>query len=198
LKSKLFVSVLAAVFAPFIFTAASCQVMPERVPKQPTGPVYRNSAFLGWGYTSLNQVNGSRSGLQGVTGSYTREIGDHFGVIADFGHYAWDVTASNPGNPSVDQYLVGVQARANLYEKLSGFARGLIGTVHTGGIQIQPDYSFAGGVGLGIDYNHSARWGIRAGGDIIGSSFTLVPFQSGYSTHTRFNARGQIGVVVHF
>jgi len=198
LKSKLFVSVLAAAFASLIPMAARSQVMPERAPKVQTGPVYKNSVFLGWGYTSLNQVNGSRSGLQGVTGSYTRDINDHFGVVADFGHYAWDVTASNPGNPSVDQFLAGAQARANLYEKLSGFARGLIGTVHTGGVQIQPDYSFAGGVGVGIDYNKSARWAIRAGGDIIGSAFTLAPYQTGYSTHMRWNARGQVGVVYHF
>lgn len=198
MKSKLFVSVLAAAFAALISTAACCQVMPERVPTQPTGPVYKNSAFLGWGYTSLNQVNGSRSGLQGVTGSYGRDISDHFGVVADFGHYAWDVTTSNPGSPSVDQFLVGAQARANLYEKLSCYARGLIGTVHTGGVNIQPDYSFAGGVGIGIDYNRSARWGIRVGGDIIGSSFTLVPYQTGNSTHMRWNGRAQVGIVYHF
>jgi len=198
LKSTLLVAVLAAVFSIVISTAASCQVMPERAPKVQTGPVYKNSAFLGWGYTSLNQVNGSRSGLQGVTGSYGRDISDHFGVVVDAAHYAWDVTASNPDNPSVDQFLVGGQVRANLYEKLGGFARGLIGTVHTGGVQIQPGYSFAGGVGIGMDYNHSARWAIRAGGDIIGSAFTLVPYQSGNSTHTRWNARAQIGVVVHF
>jgi len=198
LKSKSFVSALAAVFSFLIPAAASCQIMPERVHAQPTGPVYKNSVFLGWGYTSLNQVNGSRSGLQGVTGSYTRDLGDHFGVVADFSHYAWDVTATNAGSPSVNQFLVGVQARANLYEKLSGFARGLIGTVHTGGVQIQPDYSFAGGVGIGMDYNRSARWAIRAGGDIIGSAFTVVPYQTGYSTHTSWSGRGQIGIVYHF
>jgi hypothetical protein len=194
----LFVSVLAAFLAPFIYTAASCQVMPERVHTPPAGPVYKNAAFLGWGYTSLNQVNGSRSGLQGIAGSYTRDVSEHFGAVAEFGHYSWDVTQSNPGNPSVDQFLVGVQGRANLYEKLSGFARGLIGTVHTGGVPIQPSYSFAGGFGIGIDYNQSPRWGIRIGGDIIGSAFTLVPYQTGYSTHTRWNARTQVGVVYHF
>jgi hypothetical protein len=197
LKSKLFVSVLVAAFAFLTPAAANCQVAPER-PAQLAGPVYKNSVFLGWGYTSLNQVNGSRSGLQGIAGSYTRDLSDHFGVVGEFGHYAWNVTASNPGSPSVDQYLVGGQVRANLYEKLSGFARGLIGTVHTGGVNIQPDYSFAGGAGLGVDYNHSQRWGFRVSGDIIGSAFTLVPYQTGYSTHARWNARAGVGVVYHF
>jgi hypothetical protein len=198
LKSKLFLSVLAAAFASFIPVAANCQVAPERVPTEPTGPVYKNEAYLGWGYTSLNQVNGSRSGLQGITGSYTRHIGEHMGLVGDFGHYAWDVSAANPGNPSVDLYLVGLEAHANLYEKFSGFVRGLIGTEHTGGVNIQPDYSVAGGVGLGVDYNHSARWSIRAYGDYIGASFTLVPYETGNSTHARWNGRGGAGVVYHF
>jgi hypothetical protein len=187
-----------AVFAFLIPVTANCQVVPERAPAQATGPVYKNSGFLGWGYTSLNQVNGSRSGLQGIAGSYTRDFTDHIGVTAQYGHYAWDVTSSNPGNPSVDLFLVGPEFRANLYEKLSGFAHGLIGSAHTGNISIQPDYSFAGGAGLGMDYNRSARWGIRVYGDIIGSSFTLTPYHTGYSTHTSWSARAGVGIVYHF
>jgi hypothetical protein len=198
LKSKLLLSVLAPLFAALMPLGASSQIMPEKVPTQPTGPVYKNQVFLGWGYTSLNQVNGSRSGLQGVTGSYTREFGSHFGVIGEYGHYAWDVTSSNPGHPSVDLFLAGPEVHANLYEKFSGFARGYLGTAHTGGVSIQPDISFAGGPGLGVDYNHSARWGIRLYGDLIGSSFTLVPFVPGNSTHLRWNARAGIGVFYHF
>jgi len=180
---------------------ASCQVIPEKVPAQQTGPVYKNEAFIGWGYTSINQVTGSRSGLQGVAGSYTRDFSDHFGVTAEFGHYAWDVTATNPenpGKPSVDLFLAGPEVRANLYEKFSGFAHGLLGTAHTGGVSIRPDVSFAGGLGLGVDYNHSTRWGIRVYGDAIGSAFTEVPYQPGFSSHTRWNARAGIGVVYHF
>jgi hypothetical protein len=198
LKSKLFLSVLAPVISCLIAIAANGQVAPERVPAQPTGPVYKNQGYLGWGYTSLNQVNQSRSGLQGIVGGYTRDFGDHFGVVAEYGHYLWDVTAENTGNPSVDLILAGPVVRANLYEKLSGFARGMIGTAHTGGVSIQPDYSFAGGVGLGLDYNRNARWTIRMSGDIIGSAFTLVPYQPGFSTHTSWNARAGVGLVYHF
>jgi hypothetical protein len=49
-----------------------------------------------------------------------------------------------------------------------------------------------------VDYNKNARWSIRAFGDDIGSSFTLVPFQPGYSPHTRWNARAGIGLAYHF
>jgi hypothetical protein len=194
----LLLSVLAPIFACLIPSAARCQVAPERTPTLPTGPVYKNTGYLGWGYTSLNQVNGSRSGLQGIVGGYTRNFGDHFGVTAEYGNYPWDVTAQNAGNPSVSMLLVGPVVHANLYEKLSGFARGWGGYVHTGGVSIQPDYSFAGGVGLGLDYNRTPRWGFRFSGDIIGSAFTLVPYQTGFSTHTSWNARGGVGVLYHF
>ena len=70
--------------------------------------------------------------------------------------------------------------------------------MHTGGVAIQPDVSFAGGVGVGLDYNKNARWAIRAYGDDIGSSFTVTPYQPGYSPHTRWNARAGIGLVYHF
>jgi hypothetical protein len=178
--------------------SASSQVAPERVPKAPEGPTYKYEAYVGWGYTSLNQVNQSRSGLQGVTGEFTRGFGDHFGVTLDGAHYAWPVTSANIGNPTVDLFLAGPEVRGDLYEKFSGFAHGLIGVAHTGGVTIQPNISFAGGAGVGVDYNKTARFSIRAFGDAIESSFTVVPYEPGDSPHKRWNARGGVGVVYHF
>ena len=198
MNSKLLLSIVAVASAVFAPIAASGQIAPERPPKDVTGPVYKYQAFVGYGYTSLNQVNQSRSGLQGITGSVTREFGDHFGVKIDGGHYAWAVTASNPGNPTVDMGFVGPVVRGNLFEKWSAYAEGLFGAVHTGGVVIQPKASFGGGFGIGVDYNRNARWSLRMYGDDIGSAFTLVPYQSGASTHTRWNARAGIGLVYHF
>jgi hypothetical protein len=141
LKSKLLFSILAVASAIVAPVSAISQVAPERPPKDLTGPDYKYEVYVGYGYTSLNQVNQSRSGLQGVSGSVTRRFGDHFGLKVDGGHYAWSVTATNAGNP---------------------------------------------------------RWSIRAFGDDIGSSFTLVPYQPGYSPHTRWNARAGIGLAYHF
>ncbi len=198
MKSKLLLSILAAASAIVIPISAVGQVAPERPPKDLTGPDYKYEAYVGWGYTSLNQVNQSRSGLQGVSASVMRSFGDHFGVKVDGGHYQWNVTATNPGNPTVDMFLAGPVVRGVLFEKWSAYAQGLLGGVHTGGVSIQPDVSFAGGVGVGLDYNKNARWSIRAFGDDIGSSFTLVPFQQGFSPHMRWNARAGVGVVYHF
>ena len=198
MNSKLLLWILAAASAVVVPVSAVSQVAPERPPKDLTGPDYKYEAFVGYGYTSLNQVNQSRSGLQGVDASLTRNFGDHFGIKVAGGHYGWAVTSSNPGNPTVDMFLAGPVIHGNLFEKWSAYAEGLLGGVHTGTVSIQPNVSFAGGVGIGVDYNKNARWSIRAYGDDIGSSFTLVPFQPGYSPHTRFNARAGIGLVYHF
>jgi hypothetical protein len=198
LKSKLLFLILAVASAIVVPISANGQVAPEKPPKDLSGPDYKYEAYIGYGYTSLNQVSQSRSGLQGITGSLMRGFGDHFGLKADIGYYAWDVTATNTGNPTVTMYLVGPEVHGHLFEKWSAFAEGLLGGVQTGGVTIQPDVSFAGGVGVGLDYNKNARWSIRAYGDDIGSAFTVVPYQPGFSAHTRWNARAGIGLVYHF
>ncbi|WP_348262101.1 hypothetical protein P8935_20135 [Telmatobacter sp. DSM 110680] len=198
MKSKLLFLITAVASVIVAPAFATGQVAPERPPKDLTGPVYKYEVYVGYGYTSLNQVNQSRSGLQGVSGSVTRRFGDHFGLKVDGGHYAWSVTATNAGNPTVDLFLAGPVIRGNLFEKWSAYAEGLLGGAHTGNVTIQPNVSFAGGIGMGVDYNKNARWSIRAFGDDIGSSFTLVPYQPGYSPHTRFNARAGIGLAYHF
>jgi hypothetical protein len=198
LKSKLLFLILSVASAIVVPISANGQVAPEKPPKDLSGPDYKYEAYIGYGYTSLNQVSQSRSGLQGITGSLMRGFGDHFGLKADIGYYAWDVTATNTGNPTVTMYLVGPEVHGHLFEKWSAFAEGLLGGVQTGGVTIQPDVSFAGGVGVGLDYNKNARWSIRAYGDDIGSAFTVVPYQPGFSAHTRWNARAGIGLVYHF
>jgi hypothetical protein len=198
LKSTLLLSILAVASAISVPMAARAQVAPEKPPKDTTGPDYKYEVYVGYGYTSLNQVNQSRSGLQGVSGSVTRTLGDHFGLKVDGGHYAWSVTSANTGNPTVDLFLAGPVIRGTLFEKWSAYAEALIGGAHTGSVSIQPNVSFAGGVGVGVDYNKSARWSIRASGDDIGSSFTLVPYTPGSSPHMRWNARAGIGLAYHF
>lgn len=198
MKSKLLLSIVAVASAVFFPIAAAAQVAPEKPPRDLSGPDYKYEAYVGWGYTSLNQVNQSRSGLQGISASIQRNIGDHFGIKLDGGHYGWQVTGANPGNPKVDLFLLGPQVHAHLFEKWSAFAEGSMGGVHTGGVSIEPKVSLAGGVGIGVDWEHSARWSLRLYGDDIASSFTLVPFQSGDSPHMRWNARAGIGVVYHF
>ncbi|HEY2470632.1 MAG TPA: hypothetical protein VGI45_22750 [Terracidiphilus sp.] len=200
MKSTLLLTIVAVASALAVPMAARGQVAPERPPKDLSGPDYKYQAYVGWGYTSLNQVNQSRSGLQGVSASVMRGFGDHFGLKIDGGHYAWTVTSSNAavGNPSVDLFLAGPVIHGNIFEKWSAYAEALIGGAHTGNVSIQPDVSFAGGFGVGVDYNFKPRLSLRMYGDDIGSSFTLTPFQPGYSPHMRWNARGGIGLAYRF
>ncbi|HTA80101.1 MAG TPA: hypothetical protein VK720_11180 [Terracidiphilus sp.] len=198
MKRKLFLGIMAAVAAALSPFAANCQIAPEKTSRPSTGEEYKYQVFAGLGYTSLNQVNQSNSGLLGVTVSITRDWGKYFGLTLDGGHYQWVVSRANPQAASVNLYLAGPEFHAPLYEHVGIFAHALIGAAHTGGVSIQPDESFAGGVGLGLDYKLSERLGIRAYGDDIGSSFTLTPFQPGFSPHRRFNARASIGATYRF
>ncbi len=200
LKRKMLLLILAAIPVTLLPVTASSQIAKEKPAATTTEPTYKYELFAGWGYTSLNQVSQSNSGLQGVTLSATRDFGRYFGVTVDGGHYAWTVTRSNPVSSTVDLYLAGPVLHAPLYDRLGIFVHGLLGAAHTGGnVVISPDYSFAGGVGLGLDYKFkSQHWGVRAYGDDIGSSFTVTPFQPGFSPHKRWNARASVGVTYKF
>ncbi|HEX4285807.1 MAG TPA: hypothetical protein VHZ28_12000 [Terracidiphilus sp.] len=198
MKRKQSFWVVAAVAAALTPVAANCQIAPEKTPSRTTNQDLKYKAFVGVGYTSLNQVNQSNSGLVGVTGSVTRDFGKYFGVTVQGGHYQWTVTSSNPFDASVNMYLAGPELHADLYDRVSIFVHGLLGAVHTGGVAIRPGESFAGGIGMGLDYKLGPRFGLRAYGDDIGSSFTLVPFQPGFSPHRRFNAHAAIGVTYKF
>lgn len=200
LKKKLAMFVFAAFAAAIAAQSAQGQLSEEQ-PKPPaTGPTYKYVAFVGWGYSSLNQVNQSRNGVMGVSYSLTRNWGRYFGITAQGGHYMWTVTASNSvvGNPTLDLFLGGPEIHAPLFGPVDIFAHALLGGAHTGNVSIQPTVSFAGGMGLGADYNLNKRWAIRLSGDDIESSFTLVPFQPGDSPHKRWNARASFGVAYKF
>jgi hypothetical protein len=198
LKRKQVFWIFAALAVFFMPLAATSQIAPERSPSRSSDHEYKYTAFVGFGYTSLNQVNQSNSGLSGVTLSVTRDWGKYFGLAVQGGHYQWTITSTNPQAASVNMFLAGPEFHADLYERVGIFAHGLIGAEHTGGVSIRPDESFAGGIGMGLSYKLGDRLGLRAWGDDIGSSFTLVPFQPGFSPHRRFNAHAAIGVTYRF
>jgi hypothetical protein len=200
LKRKLVILLLAVMTAAMMPKMMLGQLTEEQPKAAATEPSYKYVAFAGWGYTSLNQVNQSRSGVMGVSYSLTRNFGRFFGITAQGGHYAWAATQSNAlvGNPSVDLFLVGPEIRAPLWGRVDVFAHGLLGGAHTGNVSIQPNVSFAGGPGMGVDYNLNKRFAIRLSGDDIESSFTLVPYSTGDSPHKRWNARASFGVAYRF
>jgi hypothetical protein len=201
----LLLSILAVVPAVFMPLAATSQIAPDRPPRaEQAEPAYKYELFAGYGYTSLNQVNQSRNGLQGVNVSVTRDWGKHFGLTADGGYYAYAYDATNPGSPSVDTLLVGPVLHANLFKHIDGFFHVLLGGEHTGGESATPRVSFAGGAGVGMDYILSPHFALRASGDDIFSSFSantnpaVCPIASVCSAHRNGNSRAAFGLVYKF
>ena len=201
MKRKLLLSILAVVPAAFMPLAATSQIAPDRpLRAEPSGPSYKYEIFAGYGYTSLNQVNQSRYGLQGVDLSATRDWGKHFGLTADGAFYSHSTASGNPGNPSVDLVLFGPVMRAKLYGNFDAFLRVLLGGEHTGGESETPKVSFAAGVGGGVEYKLSPHFVLRASGDDIASAFSVRgnSSESGYSPQTSRNSRAAIGVAYKF
>jgi hypothetical protein len=201
LKRKWLFSILAVVAATLFSLNAAAQATPESgTAGTPATPQYKWKAFVGFGYTSLNQVNQSRYGLVGVDAAVTRNWGRYFGLTANGSAYPGALQSGNPGNPSVQMVLFGPEVHGHIFDKLSVFGHALIGGAHTGGEQMTPKVSFAGGGGGGMEYELSPRWGIRAYGDSIASAFSVTNNSPalGNSPHTRRNARASIGVTYSF
>jgi len=199
LKRKCFTWFCAAAAACLAATA-SAQVSLETKTPANNPNFQKYSVFAGFGYTSLNQVNQSRYGLIGGDVQLSRNWGRFFALSVDGGFYPASLGSGNPGSPSVSMVLAGPELHGTIFENWSVYFRGLIGGEHTGGENMTPNISFAGGVGGGVQYNMGPHWGIRAGGDDIGSSFSLTNNspQLGYSPHRRWNARAAVGIGYRF
>jgi len=217
LKRNLLFSILALVAGTLVPLAASCQIVIDKPPApEKTEKTYKWEAYAGYGYTSLNQVNQVRYGLQGVNASLTRDFGKYFGLTADGSYYFKAIQSGNPVNAKVYLALAGPVFHVDLYSRYSGFARVLIGGAHTGGAGEIPNISFAGGIGAGLDYKLSQHFSLRASGDDITSSFVAPVYlanppapnqpppagscttNSGCTPHEHRNSRAEFGVVYKF
>jgi hypothetical protein len=130
----------------------------------------------------------------------TRDFGRYFGLVAEGDYYRFALKSGNPGNPSIESVLFGPVLHANIYGKFGGFFHGLLGGEHTAGESQTPNISFAGGVGGGMEYSLTPRLSLRATGDIIGASFSLVGNspELGNSPHKTWDSRAGFGAVYRF
>ncbi len=186
--------------------AATSQVTPARGSRSVDSgtPSYKYSVYGGLGFSALNQVNLSRSGLFGAEVYVTRNFGKYFGVVADGSYYkypyATPVVQNSTLKPSVDSVLFGPELHATLIGKYGIFVHGLLGGEHSGGEKQTPAISLAGGFGGGMEYTLSQRLSVRASGDYIGASFSFTGNSAGlgYSAHRTWNDRASIGVMYKF
>ncbi len=182
------------------------QVTPEATPGPPPAATsYKYRAYVGYAYTSLNQVNQSRYGLQGLEVAVTHDFGKYFGISGNGEYYkvaAGSGTGSqaNPGDPRVYSALAAPEVHASLFGPLNGILFGELGIEHTSGEHMIPSTSFAGGFGGGMSYNVGSRWAIRVTGDRLGASFSLINNSPAlnYSTHRTWNPRATIGLEFKF
>jgi opacity protein-like surface antigen len=202
LKRTLFLTTVAATLASLLIPAARAQVTsePENAPPPAAAPSLRYEVTAGYGYSTINQLNQSRYGLQGVEVSAARYWGKYFAVVVLGDDYKWATSKGNPGNPSIYSFLAGPQFRMNIFGPVDGFFRGTMGGEHTGGENETPNISFAGGIGGGIDIGLNRRFAVRISGDRIGASFSLSNNSPSlaYSPHLTWNTRAAIGVLYRF
>jgi len=205
LKRTFLISLLAVVPAVLMPLAASSQILPERKhAAEGDEPTYKWELYAGYAYTSLNEVTLSRSGLQGVNVSITRDWGKYFGLTAEGDYYKTGFTTPEVTNstyvPVVESVLFGPVLHAELIGKTSGFIHGLIGGEHVGGTSQTPNISLAGGFGGGLEYKVTNRFSARASGDVVMQSFSVTGNSAafGYSPHETRDARATIGLVYHF
>ncbi|MGO9317462.1 MAG: hypothetical protein ACLPXT_00200 [Terracidiphilus sp.] len=213
MKRKLLLAILAIIPALFMPLAATSQLIHARhreAPAEKPTAAHKYEVFAGYGYTSLNQVSQSRYGLQGVNISVTRDWGRFFGLTADGAYYKYPLKTGgagsdvNPGDPSVNLYLMGPVLHAPIFGHVDGYLHALLGVAHTGGENATPDVSFAGGYGGGLDYKLFHNLSLRLGGDDIQSSFlanansSVCGTGSNCSAHKHGNSRAEFGVVYKF
>jgi hypothetical protein len=166
--------------------------------------VYKWEGFGGFAYTSLNNVNTSRSGLIGAKFGITRDWGRFFGVTGEGTFYSKSLSspaiADSTQKPKETTVLFGPVIHATLYGPVSGFVEGLLGGEHIGGTSQTPNISFAGGIGGGMEWKISRHLAARAFGDDIGSSFSLINNSAalGNSPHRTWSSRAGIGIVYKF
>jgi hypothetical protein len=201
LKRSFLLTIVAGALAGLLAPAAHAQVTstPEAPPPPAAAPL-KYEVSVGFGYSTINQLNQSRYGLQGIEASAARYWGRHFAMVLLGDEYKWATSKGNPGNPSIVSILVGPQFRMNIVGPVDGFFRGTMGAEHTGGENMTPDFSFAGGIGGGIDIAVNRRFAVRISGDRIGASFSVAnnsPSVS-YSPHLTWNTRASLGVIYRF
>ncbi len=203
MKRTLLYLLLGAAGASLGTMPAMSQVNPEAAPGAAQTPSTKYEAYVGFAYTRLRQVPVSFSGLLGGKATVARDWGKYFQLMGSVDYYKIGTghhDLPNPGNPSVYSFLVGPAVHATLYENLSGVFFAELGGEHTGGENITPSISFAGGFGGGLAYSLNRHFAVQLTGDRVAASFSLpgnTP-QLGNSTNRTWNARGTMGILYRF
>jgi hypothetical protein len=150
-------AMVAVALAPL---AAAGQVNPEAAPGPEQGATYKYEAYAGAAYTRFAQATESFSGLVGGKASLARDWGKYFQLTGSVDYYRLGTGHANlpsPGDPSIYTVMIAPGVHANIYGNLSGEVFGELGGEHTGGEEMKPNISFAGGFGVHIARRYFAE-----------------------------------------
>ena len=203
LKRTLLLLSLAVATGGITTLPAAGQVNPEAAPPSAQAAPYKYEAYVGAAYSRIRQVPVTYSGLIGGKASLARDWGKYFQLMGSVDYYRVGTghkSLPNPGDPSIYSFLIGPAVHATIYENLSGVFFAQVGGEHTGGEQMTPIISFAGGFGGGLAYDLSRKMALQLTADRVAASFSLpdnTP-QLGYATHRTWNARATFGLVYRF
>jgi len=185
---------LLSVFAFLLPVALSGQVA-KPAADDTVNAFSKYEIFAGVDYSGANQVLGASALIGGNVGAEIK-LKKWFGGTVDFGDYGINATSTAHASPTITTVLAGPEFYIPA-DKLTGFLHVLIGGAHTGGVDAQPDISFAYAVGGGFEYVLTKRLSLRISGDDIVSSF-IAPATPGDSAHPHSNARASAGVAYRF
>lgn len=191
MKGKFLLSAFA-LLAPMSLVAQVTKPTTNDAP----APFYRYEAFAGVDYMGANQVKSS-SALIGGNGGVSAKLRKWFGATVDFGDYPTSATSHGLVKPTVTTFMAGPEFYIPA-DNLTGFFHVLMGGEHTGNANVKPDVSFAYGFGGGFEYMLKSRWALRISGDAILSASVQDQNDSGFSPHTKSDARASAGVAYHF
>ena len=200
MKRTFLFAILAAAIAPL---PAAAQLNPEGAPGPEQTANYKYEVYVGAAYSRVRQVPETYSGLIGGKMTVGRDWGRYFQLAGSADYYSKGTGHAglpNPGHPTIYTALAAPTVHATLYGNVSGEFFGELGAEHTGGENMSPNLSFAGGFGGGLTYSLNQKFAVQLTGDRVAASFPLPGSnsQNGYSTHKTWNARATIGVVYRF
>lgn len=204
MKRKLLFLILAGGCSLAAALPAAGQVNPEAAPEPAQAAPFKYEVYVGVAYSRVRQVPVTFSGLVGGKATVARDWGKYFQLMGSADYYKLGTghrNLPNPGSPSIYSFMVGPAIHATLYDNLGGVFFAELGAEHTGGENMSPSLSFAGGFGGGLSYNLNRRLALQLTGDRVAASFPLpnnnVGGQAG-STHRTWNARGTFGLIWRF
>ena len=156
---------------------AAGQVNPEAAPGPAQAAPYKYEAYVGVAYSRIRQVPVSYSGLmggKGVTGPRLGKVFSTHGVGRTTTR--WDSATATCRIPatrrSTPSWLGRQSTLRSMRTSADCFSREL-GGEHTGGENMTPSISFAGGFGGGLAYSLSRNFGMQLTGDRVAASFPL-------------------------